>query len=58
MLIAFAVRTGLAGAYLTALTLNGRFDVVFAVLAAAVALIWAAPLVRTGFPRPTASSQV
>jgi len=33
MLIAFAVRTGLAGAYLTALTLNGRFGVVFAVLA-------------------------
>jgi hypothetical protein len=58
MLIAFAVRTGLAGAYLTALTLNGRFDIVFAVLAVAVALIWAAPLVRTGFPRHSASSQV
>jgi hypothetical protein len=58
MLIAFAVRTGLAGAYLTALILNGRFDVVFAVLAVAVALIWAAPLMRTSFPRHPASSQL
>ena len=57
MLIAFAVRTGLAGAYLTALTLNGRFGVVFAVLAVAVALIWAAPLVRARSHRP-ASTQV
>jgi tetrahydromethanopterin S-methyltransferase subunit C len=57
MLIAFAVRTGLAGAYLTALTLNGRFGVVFGVLAVAVALIWAAPLVRARSHRP-ASAQV
>jgi hypothetical protein len=51
MLVAFAVRTGLAGAYLIALTLNGRFDIGFAVLAVAVAMIWAAPLVRTAIRR-------
>ena len=51
MLVAFAVRTGLAGAYLTALMVHGSLDTFAALLAVAVVLIWAAPVVRTAARR-------
>jgi hypothetical protein len=46
MLSALALRSLVAGAYLLALLVNGSFDAVAAVLAPAILLIWAAPLIR------------
>jgi hypothetical protein len=47
MLFALATRTAVAGAYLMGLVLTGLFDTMAALLAAAVVLIWAVPLVRS-----------
>ena len=40
------LRSVVAGAYLVALFLNGRFDLFIALLAGSIVLIWAAPQVR------------
>ncbi|MCA2213221.1 hypothetical protein [Jidongwangia harbinensis] len=51
MSFAFLARTVVAGGYLVAMLLNGRFDAVVAVLACGVALVWAAPLLRDAWCR-------
>ncbi|HET6530524.1 MAG TPA: hypothetical protein VFH03_07905 [Actinoplanes sp.] len=47
MLFALVTRTVIAGAYLMGLLWPGLFDTLAALLAAAVVLIWAAPLIRS-----------
>ena len=46
MLLALVLRSLVAGAYLLALAFHGAFTAVAAVVALAILLIWAAPLVR------------
>jgi hypothetical protein len=51
MTFAFLARTLVAGGYLTALLVHGRFDPSVAVLAVSVLLVWAAPLLRDAWCR-------
>ena len=51
MLLALIMRSLVAGAYLVALTMHGAFDAVVALVAVAVVLIWAAPLIRDAICR-------
>jgi Co/Zn/Cd efflux system component len=53
MLLAILTRTVIAGAYLMGLLWHGLFDTLAALLAAAVVLIWAAPLIRSALRRHT-----
>ena len=51
MLLALVLRSLVAGAYLTALVFHGTFDTVALLVALAMVLIWAAPLVRDALRR-------
>ncbi len=51
MLLAFVLRSLVAGAYLTALVFHGTFDAVALLVALAMVLIWAAPLARDAVRR-------
>jgi hypothetical protein len=44
--IELILRSIVAGAYLVALTLNGRFDLLTALLALGMVLVWAVPQLR------------
>jgi hypothetical protein len=56
MLFALVTRTVVAGAYLVGLLWHGLFDTLAALLAAAVVLIWAVPLIRSAIrPRTVVS---
>ncbi len=46
MLLALVLRSLVTGAYLVALVFHGTFDAVATLVAMAIVLIWAAPLVR------------
>lgn len=46
MSIELILRSIVAGAYLVALTLNGRFDLLTGLLALGMVLVWAVPQLR------------
>ena len=51
MTFAFLVRTLIVGGYLVAVVVHGRLDAETVVLVAAVATVWAAPLIRDAWCR-------
>jgi hypothetical protein len=57
MTFAFLARTLIAGGYLLAVVLNGRFDAVTVLLVAAVSAVWAAPLARDAWCRRHACAE-